>query len=79
MKYNLWIESVEDIITHTTHMARMDDPDIVSIPTDPQNFREKMRYISKEDDEHIARPTKITLLQLKFLIWYELLNHLSFP
>ena len=46
MQYNLHFESGEDIITHATHMAYMDDPDIASIPADPHNFREQMQYLS---------------------------------
>ena len=45
MKYNLRLESGEEIITHATHMARLDDPDIASIPTNPNYFQEKMQYI----------------------------------
>ena len=71
MKYNLRLEIVEEIVTHTTHMARLDDPDISSIPTNHQYFKEKMQYISKEDAERLARPTKPTALQQKFLTWNE--------
>ena len=78
MKYNLLIESGEEIVTHTTHMARLDDPDIASIPTNPQHFKEEIQYLSKEYAEHLARPTKLTALQQKFLTWYERLNHLYF-
>ena len=40
MKYNLRLESGEDIVTHATHIACLDDPEIASIPTNPQNFQE---------------------------------------
>ena len=66
MKYNLRLEIVEEIVTHTTHMARLDDPDIASIPTKPHNFQEQMKYISKEDAERLARPTKLTEFQQQF-------------
>ena len=35
MKYNLSLESGEEVITHATHMARLDDPKSVSIPNNP--------------------------------------------
>ena len=41
MKYHLRLEIGEEIITHATHMTRLDDPDIVSIPTNPKNYQEK--------------------------------------
>ena len=78
MKYNLRLESGEEIVTHTTHIARLDDPEIASIPTNPYNYQEQMKYISKEDAERLARPSKLTALQQQFLTWYERLNHLSF-
>ena len=65
MKYNLRLESGEDIFTHANHMARFDNPEIASIPTNPQNFQEQMQYLSKEDANRLARPTKITALQQK--------------
>ena len=48
MKYNLRLESGEEIVTHTTRMEHLDDPEIASIPTKPQNFQEQMLYLSKE-------------------------------
>ena len=39
MKYNLGLESGEDIVTHTTHMARLDDTEISYIPTNPHHFQ----------------------------------------
>ena len=78
MKYNLHLESGEEIITHTTHMSRLDDYGIASIPTNPQNFQEQMQYISKEDEERLARPTELTALQHNFFTLHERLNHLSF-
>ena len=51
-------------------MARLDDPDIASIPTKPHNFQEQMKYISKEDAERLARPSKLTALQQQFLSWH---------
>ena len=47
------LEVGEEIVTLSTHMARLDDPYISSILTDPNNFREKMHYLSKEDAEHL--------------------------
>ena len=41
MKYNFLLESGEDIVTHTTHMVRLDHLDIASIQTNPHNFQEK--------------------------------------
>ena len=78
MKYNFSLEIGEEIITHATHMARLDDPDISSIPTNPHHFQEQMKYISKEDAERLARPIKLIALQQRFLTWHERLNHLSF-
>ena len=78
MKQNLRLESGEEIITHSTHMARLDNPDIASITTNPQHFQEQMQYISKDDAKCLARPTKLTALQQQFLTWHEQLNHLSF-
>ena len=79
MKYNSCLESGGDIITHKTHMARLDDPSIASIPTNPHHFQEQMQYLSKEDYERLERPTKPTALQQNVLTWHERLNHLSFP
>ena len=59
-------------------MARLDDPYISSILTDPNNFREKMHYLSKEDAEHLARQTELTSFQQQFMNWHERLNHLSY-
>ena len=39
MKYNLSLERDEEIFNHTTHMARLDDTGIASIPTNPKNFQ----------------------------------------
>ena len=39
MNSNLRLESGEEIITHSTHMARLDNPDIASITTNPQYFQ----------------------------------------
>ena len=76
---NSCLESGGDIITHKTHMARLDDPSIASIPTNPHHFQEQMQYLSKEDYERLERPTKPTALQQNVLTWHERLNHLSFP
>ena len=78
MKYNLRLGSGDEIITHATHMAHLDDTDIASIPTNPQHFQGQMQYISKEDDERLVRPTKLTALQQNILTWHKQLNHLSF-
>ena len=78
MKYNFRLESGEEIITRATHRARLYDPDITSIPTNPHRFQEQIQYLSKEYAERLARPTKLTALQQKFLTWHERLNHLSF-
>ena len=39
MKYNLRLESGEDIVAHPTHMERLYHSDIASIPTNPQHFQ----------------------------------------
>ena len=59
-------------------MAGLYYPNISSIPTNPQHFQEQMQYISKEDAERLASPTKLTALQQQFLTWHERLNHLYF-
>ena len=63
MKYNLRLESGDDVVTHANHMARLDNTKIASIPTNPWHYKEKMKYLLKEDDERLARPTKLTAVQ----------------
>ena len=78
MKYNFRLESGEETVTHVTHMARLDDPDIASIPTNPHHFQEQMQYLYREDAERLVLPAKLTALHQQFLTWHERLNHLFF-
>ena len=41
MQYNSHIESGQDIVTHATQMSHLYYPDIGSITTDPQHFKNK--------------------------------------
>ena len=65
------------LYTSPEHLQHLHDPDVASVPSTVDDFRQQVASLSDEDLSFLANPQPLESIEIEWLQWHNSLNHLS--